>query len=355
MKILIATGNAGKLAEIQEFLGDIEGIEFVSLKDIDYQGEDCEETGKTFAENALQKAQFFSEQTGMVTLAEDSGIIVEALKGELGIKTRRWGAGANATDEEWLEVFLERMKNEENRNAQFFCAACLFFPSLPSVIPEFGGGLKKDKYPESISTETKKDISNPLSPPYQGDKYQIFEGTCKGTVLQKSSVPLQKGIPLSALFVPTESKKVFSAMTKEEKNQISHRGNAMKQVKRFLEYISYSQKIQSWSKKKIKINSFEKRKFPKKGEVWICEFGTNIGSEQNDRRPSLIIKPPSSLKDHTCIIIPASRTIRQSSIKIENYYFLSHQIRTIDTKRLERKLERLPKEEVFHLINKLFP
>jgi len=192
--ILIATGNKGKLKEIHAFLGDIPGIRFVSLADIEYAGRDCQETGKTFAENAEQKARFFYEQTGYITLAEDSGIQVEALAGELGVKTRRWGAGEKASDEEWMEVFLRRMEKEKNRNAQFFTAACI----------------------------------------YDGKHAHIFEGACKGTLVQHSSVPLERGVPLSSYFVPEGENKVFSALSVTEKNAISHRGKAMMLVKQYL-------------------------------------------------------------------------------------------------------------------------
>jgi XTP/dITP diphosphohydrolase len=198
MKLLIATGNAGKLAEIKEFLGVIPELELLSLKDVQIEKNDCEETGDTFEENARQKAEYFFEKTGLPVLAEDSGIKVEALKGELGVKTRRWGAGENATDQEWMDFFLERMKNEKNRNAEFFCSACVYLGE---------------------------------------NNYHIFSGKCEGKVLQKSNVPLQKGIPLSSYFVPEGKQKVFSFLSKAEKTQISHRGMAMKQVYTFLKQL----------------------------------------------------------------------------------------------------------------------
>ncbi len=201
MQILIATGNEGKLQEIQKFLGNIktvsgEEIEFLSLKDVEIFSNDCEETGDTFEENAQQKAEYFFQKTGLPTLAEDSGIEVDALKGELGVKTRRWGAGENATDQEWMDFFLKRMEGESERKARFFCSACLYF-----------------------------------SP----ENFQIFSGSCEGEVLQKSSVPLQKGIPLSSYFVPEGKQEVFSFLSKDEKAEISHRGKAMEKVKEFLE------------------------------------------------------------------------------------------------------------------------
>lgn len=201
MDILIATGNVGKFAEISEFLGDNlvshsgKKIHLLSLKDVQILSNDCEETGDTFEENARQKAEYFFQKTGLPILAEDSGIEVDALKGELGVQTRRWGAGEHASDQEWIDFFLDRMKGEGNRNARFFCSACLYF-----------------------------------SP----ENFHIFSGSCEGSVLQKSSVPLQKGIPLSSYFVPEGKNEVFSVLSKGEKTKISHRGMAMKKVQKFL-------------------------------------------------------------------------------------------------------------------------
>lgn len=195
MDICIATGNAGKLKEMNDFLGDITNINFLSLQNMPETYPDCEETGETFQENSLQKALYYFEKTQIPTLAEDSGIIIDALQGELGIKTRRWGAGSNATDEEWMEFFLNRMKKETNRDACFFTSACLV-----------------------ISKE----------------EIYIFSGKCEGTILQESSVPLVKGIPLSSYFVPKGCTKTFTELGIKEKNNISHRGKAMEKIKEFL-------------------------------------------------------------------------------------------------------------------------
>lgn len=195
MKILIATSNIGKFTEIKELLSDLPLFTFLSLSDMPTEILPPEETGKTFAENALQKAQYYFEKTGIPTLAEDSGIEVDALAGELGIKTRRWGAGEKASDEEWMQFFLERMQHESNKNARFFCTSCLLLPHTPPL---------------------------------------FFEGSAEGVILQTSSVPLQKGIPLSSYFLPNGHDTVFAALTPEQKNSISHRGKAIVQVKEYL-------------------------------------------------------------------------------------------------------------------------
>lgn len=196
MNIVIATGNAGKLKEISKFLGEIKNISFSNLKTLSEKYPDPEETGESFQENALQKALYYFEKTGIPTIAEDSGIVIDALKGELGIKTRRWGAGEKATDREWMDFFLKRMKKETNRNACFFSSSCLIL-SLEEIY--------------------------------------IFSGKSEGTLLQESTVPLTKGIPLSSYFVPTGFKKTFTELSIEEKNGISHRGKAMGKVKKLLE------------------------------------------------------------------------------------------------------------------------
>lgn len=192
-KILIATGNVGKFGEIMEVLGSLP-IEFCSLADLGIEN-DVEETGETFAENALLKAKYFFELTKIPTIAEDSGIEVSALPGELGVKTRRWGAGESATDEEWLDFFLRRMETEEDRSATFFCSAVF----------------------------------------YDGEKTEIFSGETSGTLEKTPQCPIPKGIPVSALFVPDGFSRVFAAMSPEEKNAVSHRGKAMAQLQKFLE------------------------------------------------------------------------------------------------------------------------
>ncbi len=193
MDILLATGNEGKRLEMVEFFGDMPEFRFLSLADFHLLN-DCEETGETFRENALLKAEYFFKKTGIPTIGEDSGIEVDALKGELGIKTRRWGAGENATDEEWLSYFLKRMEKETVRTARFFCATAFC----------------------------------------NGPQTFVAEGKSEGNLRCNPVFPIPHGIPLSALFVPAGHEKVFSIMTRSEKNKISHRGSAIAQIKTYL-------------------------------------------------------------------------------------------------------------------------
>ena len=212
-KILIATGNQGKAREMLEVLSDLP-FEFITLKDLGMEN-DADECGKTHEENALIKAYHFHKKTGLPTIGEDSGIWVQALEGELGIHTRRWGAGEKASDEEWLDYFLKRLSKEENRKAKFFCASAFVFSGEEKVFTgasDGGGGFAKDS--EKIE--------------------KVFTGETEGELTQKPMCPLPKGIPISALFVPAGAKKVYAMLSEKEKNQISHRGKAMHELKSFL-------------------------------------------------------------------------------------------------------------------------
>jgi non-canonical purine NTP pyrophosphatase (RdgB/HAM1 family) len=191
MRLLIGTSNKGKFIEVREALFGLP-IDFVQPSDIGLD-ESPHETGATFHENALQKAQFYYEKSTMPTLADDSGIIVDALKDELGIHTRRWGAGPDASDQHWVEFFLERMRSEENKKARFVCYLC---------------------YIDETATE------------------HFFEGSCDGTITDEPEADYLPGLPISACFKPNGADKVYSAMSIDEKNKWSHRGKALQKFRK---------------------------------------------------------------------------------------------------------------------------
>lgn len=195
-KLLIATGNPGKLHEIKEILHGLD-YEFIGLSDLGLTNDFVEE-GTSFQEIALKKARYFNEKTGLMTLADDSGIIVDALKTELGVKTRRWGAGEKVSDEEWLKYFMKVMDKvpDEQRTARFVCCACVI-----DVIGEA----------------------------------HLFVGETDGIIKRTVDVPIKHGLPLSSVFVPEGSDKVYSELPVNEKNCISHRGKAVKAVRDYLE------------------------------------------------------------------------------------------------------------------------
>lgn len=192
-ELLIATSNQGKYREIMEVLGDLP-MKFIFLNEINIDYNGLVEDGETFAENAYKKAQFFRNKTGMLTLSEDSGILVDALEGELGVKTRRWGAGENATDEEWIEYFLNRMEGEPVKSAKFVCTACLIGDDEPVY----------------------------------------FSGETSGVLTERLMAPILPGIPISSCFIPDGEHKVYASLSVMEKNAISHRGKAIHQLKECL-------------------------------------------------------------------------------------------------------------------------
>ena len=124
MKVILASGNPGKLREFKTAFSGL-SIELIPQpKTTEYE---VEETGSTFVENAIIKARHASELSGLPALADDSGLIVPALQGQPGVRSARY-AGDAATDEDNLKLLLNNMKNitqPEARKAQFFC--CLVF------------------------------------------------------------------------------------------------------------------------------------------------------------------------------------------------------------------------------------
>ncbi len=193
MQLLLGTNNKGKVIEMQEALSPL-NLSIVKPIDLGITSAP-EETGETFMENAEQKARFYFEKGNLPTLADDSGIIVGALKDELGIHTRRWGAGKDATDEEWIRVFLDRMSHEENKRARFLCTLVFI-----------------DQ--EGVSHE--------------------FEGRCDGIITPSLEADFLPGLPISACFKPFGYDEVYSAMTPQEKNDVSHRGKALQAFADFL-------------------------------------------------------------------------------------------------------------------------
>lgn len=190
MKLLLATTNPGKVKEIGESLAGL-SLELLAASDF-AKIDPPEETGSTYADNAVLKARHFYTATGLPTIADDSGIVVEALANELGVQTRRWGAGPEATDEEWISFFLDRMAREENRNARFVCTIAYID----------GSGME-----------------------------YLFEGTCDGIITPTLEAGYLPGLPISACFRPHGFDQVYSAMSIDQKNTVSHRGKALRALR----------------------------------------------------------------------------------------------------------------------------
>ncbi|MDA1208462.1 MAG: hypothetical protein O2904_00325 [bacterium] len=195
MQLLIGTDNAGKVTELSECLAHLP-FDILTPKRLEIELPPPEETGSSYTENAMLKARYYYNATGIPTLADDSGIVIDSLEGELGVHTRRWGAGADATDSEWIEHFLERMSKEENKRARFVC-------TIAYIDPE--------------------------------GRVHVFEGVNEGVITDKLEAEYLPGLPIAGCFKPDGHDLVYSAMSVDQKNTVSHRGMAMQQ---FLEHIN---------------------------------------------------------------------------------------------------------------------
>lgn len=186
MKIIAATTNKGKIREFQEILGEL-GFEVVSMHDEGIDVE-VEETGTTFSENALIKARAIALLCDYPVIADDSGLCVDALDGAPGIYSARF-AGEEATDYDRNVKLLETLNGEENRKAQYVAAIAYITP--------------------------------------EGQEITTI-GTVEGEILTEEHGT--GGFGYDPLFWCTEIKKCFGEATPDEKNEVSHRGRALKEL-----------------------------------------------------------------------------------------------------------------------------
>lgn len=190
-KLLLATRNQGKIVEFRRLLdaiapGEIELVgldQFPNLHDVD-------ETGSTFEENALLKAREMSEATGLPAIADDSGLCVDALNGDPGIFSARW-AGEHGNDRANLEKVLNQLKGtpDQDRTAYFICVAALYLPDGRS---------------------------------------HCEEGRFLGTILHS---PIgENGFGYDPIFQPLGLELSSAQLSAEEKDEMSHRGKALRAI-----------------------------------------------------------------------------------------------------------------------------
>lgn len=183
-KFVLASHNPGKIREMSEILGKL-GVEVVSPKDLGITV-DVEETGTTFAENAMLKAKAICEAAGLPAIADDSGLCVDALNGGPGVYSARYG-GEELDDKGRYMLLLSNMRGQTTRAAHFACAIACAFPN--------------------------------------GDTLTA-EGRCDGTI---AFAPLgEGGFGYDPVFFIPEFKKTFGQLSAEEKSTISHRGRALR-------------------------------------------------------------------------------------------------------------------------------
>jgi XTP/dITP diphosphohydrolase len=185
--LVLATRNEGKISEFKELIAGF-GIDIKSLKDFGPIPL-VEEDGATFEDNAYKKASFTAKVLGIPALADDSGLMVGALGGMPGVRSARYG-GEGATDRENNHKLLEVMKDVEDRDASFMCIIAIAVPAGPAL---------------------------------------IYEGKCDGHITRE---PMgENGFGYDPLFYFPPLKKTFAQMGSEEKNQVSHRGKAMAELR----------------------------------------------------------------------------------------------------------------------------
>lgn len=196
MKFILATHNPGKLREMADILSHL-GVEVVSPADMGITVE-VEETGATFAENAMLKAKAICAASGLPAIADDSGLCVDALNGGPGVYSARYG-GEDLDDKGRYTLLLNSMRGQTTRAAHFACAIACAFP---------------------------------------GGKTLTAEGRCDGAI---AFAPLGGGgFGYDPVFLVPEKGKTFGQLTAEEKSEISHRGRALR---------DFSAKLETYLKK----------------------------------------------------------------------------------------------------------
>lgn len=188
INLVVATSNQHKLAELSQMLGS--EYKLLSLKDVNFNDEIIE-NGTTFEQNAIIKAETVCKAVNIPTIADDSGLCVDALDGNPGIYSARY-AGENCTSEQRNTLLLKNMLNIKNRSAHFSCAMALAIP-------------KKNT--------------------------EVVLGICRGSIMTEEHG--SAGFGYDPLFKYKDGRN-FAEMSPDEKNKVSHRGIAVKKLKELL-------------------------------------------------------------------------------------------------------------------------
>lgn len=194
-KLVIASGNKGKLREIEHILAPLK-IEITPQNTLNVP--ECEEPFCTFIENALAKARHASKHTGLPALADDSGLCVDALQGAPGVLSARY-AGEPKSDEANNQKLLKVMASEKNRNAHFYCVMVL---------------VRHEHDPEPI----------------------IAEGQWVGEIL--SEYRGNDGFGYDPIFLDAKTGKTVAELSMDIKSRISHRGHAMAKLLQKIERLN---------------------------------------------------------------------------------------------------------------------
>lgn len=196
-KLLIATRQKGKLAEFKDILKNVK-LSLVTLNELDFPKIEPKENGKNFTKNAIIKAKFYAKKTGLLTLADDSGLQVTALPALLGLKTKRFVRGS---DNNRCKKLLKEMENvgAGKRDAGFVSAVALFDPKTRQL--------------------------------------KTAIGVCQGEIAFR---PMGRyGFGYDPIFIVKNLNKHFAQLTLYEKNRVSHRAKALNKIKKYLKKYEY--------------------------------------------------------------------------------------------------------------------
>ena len=200
MKIVLATGNKNKIKEIKEKFSSPGLLEISSFQELDTIPE-IDENASTFEGNALIKAEAICRLTGLPAMADDSGLVIDALNGEPGVYSARYG-GDNLSDTEKNDLVLSKMEGipAEKRSARFICAIAIALPDSRNF---------------------------------------TVEGVCHGFI--NSEPHGTNGFGYDPIFYIPEESRTMAQLTSEEKNRISHRGRALEKAFEIIKQIAGAQ------------------------------------------------------------------------------------------------------------------
>jgi XTP/dITP diphosphohydrolase len=193
VKVIIATNNKGKVKDFQSLFTPM-GVEVLSLHDFP-EIEEIEETGTTFEENAILKAEHLAKELNSPVIADDSGLMVDALEGRPGVYSARY-AGLHKNDEDNLQKVLMELEgvSTEERTARFYCALALAIPGKQTI---------------------------------------TVHGTVEGLIATEKHGT--NGFGYDPIFFLPKMNRTMAQLTAEEKGSLSHRGNAIKELMKVIE------------------------------------------------------------------------------------------------------------------------
>ncbi|KHE66890.1 XTP/dITP diphosphatase [Halobacillus sp. BBL2006] len=196
-ELIVATKNEGKVREFRQMFANY-NISVKSLLDFEEEMEDIEETGTTFSENATIKAEAVSQQFQLPVVADDSGLVIDALDGAPGVYSARY-AGEEKDDAKNLQKVMQELQGvpREERTARFVCAVAVARP---------------------------------------GEETFVKKGYCEGSIANEPSGA--NGFGYDPIFIPKGSKRTMAEYSAEEKNSISHRHHAIQQIEEWLKHQS---------------------------------------------------------------------------------------------------------------------